>query len=56
MDLLRAKGGSKYSTHRRASEDEKAVLDLRQRGCNRFEIANQLKQKANDFTKSPSGV
>src|SRR6202012_2988977 len=32
------------------------VLDLRLRGCNKFEIAGQFKQKANNFTPSPSGV
>jgi len=56
LDLLPAKRGPKYSTRRPAPEDEQQVLDLRLRGCNKFEIADQFKQKANNFTPSPSGV
>ena len=56
LDLLPAKRGPKYSTRRPAPEDEQKVLDLRSRGCNKFEIADQLKQKGNNFTPSPSGV
>ena len=55
-DLLPAKRGPKYSTRRPAPEDEQQVLELRRRGCNKFEIAEQLKRKANNFTPSPSGV
>jgi len=55
-DLLPAKRGPKYQTRRPCFENEQAVLTLRQRGCNKFEIASQLKQKSNNFTPSPSGV
>lgn len=56
LDLLPAKRGPKFSTRRPSPGDEQQVLEMRQRGCNKFEIANQLKQKANNFTPSPSGV
>src|SRR6202000_3108983 len=56
LDLLPAKRGPKYSTRRPVPEHEQQVLELRLRGCNKFEIASQLKQKANNFTPSPSGV
>jgi len=56
LDLLPAKRGPKYNSRRPALSDEQQVLDLRLRGCNKFEIADQLKQKANNFTPSPSGV
>ena len=56
LDLLPAKRGPKYSTRRPVPDDEQKVLALRLRGCNKFEIADQLKQKANNFTPSPSGV
>ena len=56
LDILPAKRGPKYSTRRPDPEDEQQVLDLRLRGCNKFEIADQLKRKANNFTPSPSGV
>jgi len=56
MDLLPAKRGPKYSTRRPCIADEQLVLELRKRGCNKFEIAEQLKRKANNFTPSPSGV
>lgn len=55
-DLLPGKRGPKYQTRRPSIEDEQQVLDLRKRGCNKFEIANQLKQKSDKFTPSPSGV
>src|ERR1700676_3445621 len=56
LDLLPAKRGPKYNTRRPAPDDEQQVLDLRKRGCNKFEIADQLKQKSNNFIPSPSGV
>ena len=55
-DILPAKRGPKYNTRRPDPEDEQQVLELRQRGCNKFEIADYLKRKANNFTPSPSGV
>jgi len=56
LDLLPAKRGPKYRTRRPAPEDEQQVLELRLRGCNKFEIAGHFKQKADNFTPSPSGV
>jgi hypothetical protein len=56
LDLLPAKRGPKYRTRRPCPQDEQQVLDMRLRGCNKFEIADQLKKKANNFTPSPSGV
>jgi hypothetical protein len=56
LDLLPAKRGPKYSMRRPGPNDEQQVLELRARGCNKFEIASQLKQKATNFTPSPSGV
>jgi len=55
-DLLPQKRGPKYSTRKPCAEDEEQVLILRKRGCNKFEIADQLKQKSNNFNPSPSGV
>ena len=56
IDLLPAKRGPKYSKRRPSEQDEQQVLQLRERGCNKFEIACQLKQKSGTFTPSPSGV
>jgi len=56
LDLLPAKRGPKYSSRRPDPQDEQQVLELRARGCNKFEIADRFKQKANNFTPSPSGV
>lgn len=56
QDLLPAKRGPKYHTRRPSSEDEQQVLEIRLRGCNKFEIVDQLKRKSNTFTPSPSGV
>jgi transposase len=55
-DMAPAKRGPKYSTRRPSLQDEQQVLELRKLGCNKFEIASQLKQKSNNFTPSPSGV
>jgi hypothetical protein len=55
-DLLPAKRGPKYHTRRPSLQDEALVLELRARGCNKFEIADRIKQKADNFTPSPSGV
>src|ERR1700749_300081 len=50
LDLLPRKRGPKYGSRRPSPEDEQLVLGLRARGCNKFEIADQFKQKANKFT------
>jgi transposase InsO family protein len=55
-DLLPSKRGPKYNTRRPCADDEDQVLILRKRGCNKFEISSQLKQKSGNFTPSPSGV
>jgi transposase InsO family protein len=55
-DLLPGKRGPKYQTRRPSVADEQQVLELRKRGCNKFEISSQLKQKSDKFTPSPSGV
>jgi len=55
-DLLPAKRGPRYRSRRPEASDEQQVLELRSRGCNKFEIASQLKQKAGNFNPSPSGV
>lgn len=55
-DLLPAKRGPKYSTRRPSLKDESLVLEMRLRGNNKFEIADELKQKSNNFKPSPSGV
>jgi len=55
-DLLPSRRGPKYRTRRPSADDEQLVLELRALGNNKFEIASQLKQKANNFNPSPSGV
>lgn len=55
-DLLPGKRGPKYGTRRPDVSDEQKVLELRSRGCNKFEIAQQLREKEGNFSPSPSGV
>ncbi|NOW99225.1 integrase core domain-containing protein [Mucilaginibacter sp. SG564] len=56
LDLLPGKRGPKYGSRRPSPADEQQVLDLRDKGCNKFEINSQLKQKSNNFIPSPSGI
>jgi transposase InsO family protein len=56
FDLLPGKRGPKYSSRRPSPADEQQVLELRDKGCNKFEINSQLKQKSNNFISSPSGI
>ena len=56
LDLLPRKRGPKYGKRRPSPDNEQQVIELRNRGCNKFEIAGQLKQNSNNFTPSPSGV
>lgn len=56
LDLLPQKRGPKYGSRRPSPADEQQVLELRDKGCNKFEINSQLKQKSNTFIPSPSGV
>jgi transposase InsO family protein len=55
-DLLPARRGPRYKTRRPSLQDEELVLEMRALGCNKFEIATQLKQKSDNFNPSPSGV
>ena len=55
-DLLPSRRGPKYRTRRPSPGDEQLVLELRTLGNNKFEISSQLKQKADNFNPSPSGV
>jgi len=55
-DLLPSRRGPKYSTRRPSLLDEHSVLELRALGNNKFEIAQELKQKSDNFNPSPSGV
>lgn len=55
-DLLPGRRGPKYKTRRPSPQDEQSVLELRTRGCNKFEISDELKHKSNNFKPSPSGV
>jgi transposase InsO family protein len=55
-DLLPARRGPKYRTRRPSLTDEALVLEMRSRGNNKFEIAQELKQKSDNFKPSPSGV
>lgn len=56
LDLLPQKRGPKYGSRRPSPVEEQQVLELRDKGCNKFEINNQLRQKSNTFTPSPSGI
>ena len=55
-DLLPGRRGPKYKTRRPSLNDEQLVLELRALGNNKFEIANELKRKSDNFNPSPSGV
>lgn len=56
LDLLPQKRGPKYKTRRPLKFIEQKVIDLRQKGNNRYEIFNILKPKLKNKTPSPSGV
>ena len=55
-DLLPRKRGPKYKSRRPLKFIEQKVIDLRQKGNNRYEIVNILKPKLKGKTPSPSGV
>ena len=55
-DLLPARRGPKYRTRSPSLTDEALVLEMRSRGNNKFEIAQELKRKSDNFKPSPSGV
>jgi hypothetical protein len=54
--LLPQKRGPKYKTRRPLPLIEKNVIELREKGMNRYEIVNILKPKLKQFTPKPSGV
>lgn len=55
-DLLPQKRGPKWKTRRPDASVEHAVLALRERGMNRYEIVHVLHPKLGAATPSPSGV
>lgn len=55
-DLFPGKRGPKYKTRRPLPFIENKVIELREKGNNRYEIYNILKPKLKQFTPSPSGV
>ncbi|MBM3469097.1 MAG: transposase family protein [Alphaproteobacteria bacterium] len=50
------KRGPKYKTRRPSQEIEHLVLQLREKGCNKYEINDILRPKLKECTPSPSGV
>lgn len=54
--FLPGKRGPKYKTRRTPDEIEQMVLQIRERGCNKFEINNILQAKLHSLTPSPSGI
>lgn len=55
-DLLPAKRGPKYKSRRPLAFIENKVIELRNKGNNKFEIVNILKPSLTKFTPSASGV
>ena len=55
-DLLPQKRGPKWKSRRPLPLIEKKVIELRQRGNNKYEICSILEPKLKQFTPSPSGV
>lgn len=55
-DLLPRKRGPRYKTRRTIPFIENKVIELRQRGNNRYEIHHVLKPGLKRFTPSPSGI
>lgn len=56
LDLLPAKRGPKYKSRRPLPYIENKVIELRNKGNNKYEIVNILKPTLRKFTPSPSGV
>ena len=56
IDLLPSKRGPKYKSRRPLAFIENKVIDLRNKGNNKFEIVNILKPSLCKFTPSASGV
>ena len=55
-DLLPQKRGPKWKTRRTLPFIEQKVLDLREKGNNRYEIVNILRPSLKHFTPSASGI
>jgi len=55
-DLVPSKRGPRYKTRRIVEDIEKKVLELREKGNNRYEIVNILKPRLKEHTPSASGV
>ena len=56
IDLLPQKRGPRYKSRRPLQFIENKVIELRNKGNNKFEIVNILKPSLRKFTPSPSGV
>lgn len=56
LDLLPRKRGPKWKTRRPIPFIENKVIELRNKGNNKYEIVNILKPRLAKFTPSPSGV
>ena len=54
--FLPGKRGPKYRTRRPSEEIEQMVLQIRERGCNKFEINDILRTRLDALTPSPSGI
>ena len=55
-DLVPGKRGPKYKTRRALEHIEKEVVELREKGNNRYEIVNILKPRLQEYTPSASGI
>lgn len=56
LQFLPGKRGPKYRTRRPSEEIEQMVLQIRERGCNKFEINDILRARLDSLTPSPSGI
>lgn len=56
VELLPQKRGPKYKTRRPLAYIENKVVELRQKGNNRYEIHSILRPTLKKFTPSPSGI
>ena len=54
--FIPGKRGPKYQTRRTPEEIEKMVLELREKGCNKFEINNILKTRLTEKIPCPSTI
>lgn len=54
--FLPQRRGAKYATRRTIPFIENKVIELRQKGINRYEICDILKEKLGKFAPSPSGI